>query len=82
MTSAPFRSCPGFESNLRLDYFRCDGGYPRLGERDHSRAVRLFHAGSYVDGFWSPFLGALTVSLVSVLLIALFGEEKERPERS
>jgi uncharacterized membrane protein YvlD (DUF360 family) len=42
----------------------------------------LFHAGFYVDGFWSPFLGALTVSLVSVVLTALFGEEKERPERS
>jgi len=28
------------------------------------------------------FLGALIVSLVSVVLTALFGEEKQRPERS
>jgi putative membrane protein len=45
-------------------------------------AVRWFHVGFYVDGFWSAFLGALIVSLVSVVLTALFGEEKPRPERS
>ena len=45
-------------------------------------AVRWFHVGFYVDGFWSAFLGALIVSLVSVVLTALFGEEKQRPERS
>ena len=45
-------------------------------------AVRWFHVGFYVDGFWAAFLGALIVSLVSVVLTALFGEEKQRPERS
>lgn len=47
-----------------------------------SIAVRWFHVGFYVDGFWAAFLGALIVSLVSVVLTALFGEEKQRPERS
>ena len=45
-------------------------------------AVRWFHVGFYVDDFWSAFLGALIVSLVSVALTALFGEDKPRPERS
>jgi putative membrane protein len=45
-------------------------------------AVRWFHVGFYVDGFWAAFLGAVIVSLVSVVLTALFGEEKPRPERS
>ncbi len=45
-------------------------------------AVRWFHVGFYVDSFWAAFLGALIVSLVSVVLTALFGEEKQRPERS
>src|ERR1700680_2038281 len=47
-----------------------------------SIAVRWFHVGFYVDGFWAAFLGALIVSLVSVVLTALFGEKKQRPERS
>jgi putative membrane protein len=45
-------------------------------------AVRWFHVGFYVDGFWAAFLGGVIVSLVSVVLTALFGEEKQRPERS
>jgi putative membrane protein len=45
-------------------------------------AVRWFHVGFYVDGFWAAFLGGVIVSLVSVVLTALFGEEKPRPERS
>jgi putative membrane protein len=45
-------------------------------------AVRWFHVGFYVDDFWAAFLGALIVSLVSVVLTALFGDEKPRPERS
>jgi len=45
-------------------------------------AVQWFHVGFYVDGFWAAFLGALIVSLVSVVLTALFGDEKQRPERS
>ena len=34
-------------------------------------AVGWFHVGFYVDGFWSAFLGALIVSIVSVILTAL-----------
>jgi putative membrane protein len=45
-------------------------------------AVRLFDVGFYVDGFWSAFLGALIVSLVSVALTAVVGKEEPRPERS
>lgn len=33
-----------------------------------SIAVNWFHVGFYVDGFWSAFLGALIVSIVSVIL--------------
>jgi len=31
-------------------------------------AVTLFHIGFYVDGFWAAFLGALIVSVVSMIL--------------
>jgi len=31
-------------------------------------AVKLFNIGFYVDGFWSAFLGALIVSVVSMIL--------------
>lgn len=34
-------------------------------------AVHWFHVGFYVDGFWSAFLGALIVSIVSVILSAI-----------
>jgi putative membrane protein len=44
-----------------------------------SIAVRWFHVGFYVDGFWAAFLGALIVSLVSVVLTALFGDKQQRP---
>jgi len=37
-------------------------------------AVRWFHVGFYVDGFWSAFLGALIVSVVSIILSALIRE--------
>ena len=37
-------------------------------------AVSWFHVGFYVDGFWSAFLGALIVSIVSVILTALLKE--------
>ena len=33
--------------------------------------------GFYVDGFWSAFLGALIVSIVTVILSALLREEKD-----
>lgn len=38
-------------------------------------AVDWFHVGFYVDGFWPAFLGALIVSIVSVVLNALVKEE-------
>ena len=42
-------------------------------------AVNLFGVGFYVAGFWSAFLGALIVSLVSVILNILLRDEIERP---
>ena len=39
-------------------------------------AVNWFDIGFYVDGFWAAFLGALVVSLVSVILSALVKEEE------
>ncbi len=41
-------------------------------------AVEWFHVGYYVDGYWSAFLGALIVSIVSVILTALIGEDSAR----
>ena len=38
-------------------------------------AVRWFHVGFYVDGFWPAFFGAIIVSIVSVLLNALLRDE-------
>jgi len=38
-------------------------------------AVDWFHVGFYVDGFLPAFLGAIIVSLVSVILTAIFREE-------
>ncbi len=40
-------------------------------------AVNWFHVGFYVGDFWSAFLGALIVSVVSVILSALVKEEDE-----
>jgi putative membrane protein len=42
-------------------------------------AVNWFHVGFYVDGFWAAFLGALIVSIVSVVLTSLVREETRRP---
>lgn len=41
-------------------------------------AVNWFHVGFYVDGFWSAFLGALIVSIVSVILSAVIREPHGR----
>jgi putative membrane protein len=41
-----------------------------------SIAVNWFHVGFYVDGFWSAFLGALIVSIVSVILSAAIRDER------
>jgi putative membrane protein len=38
-------------------------------------AVNWFNVGFYVDGFWSAFLGALVVSVVTVILSAFVKEE-------
>ena len=40
-------------------------------------AVSWFHVGFYVDGFWSAFLGALIVSLVSVILTSLVRDQRD-----
>ncbi|MDH4211517.1 MAG: phage holin family protein [candidate division WOR-3 bacterium] len=37
-------------------------------------AVNWFGVGFYVDGFWSAFLGALIVSIVTVILSAVLKE--------
>ena len=38
-------------------------------------AVNWFHVGFYVDGFMAAFLGALIVSIVSLVLTALLRDE-------
>ncbi len=40
-------------------------------------AINWFDVGFYVDGFWSAFLGALIISIVTVVLSALVREEDE-----
>jgi len=42
-----------------------------------SIAVNWFNVGFYVDGFWPAFLGALIVSIVTVILSALVREDDE-----
>lgn len=43
-----------------------------------SVAVNWFNVGFYVDGFWPAFLGALIVSVVTVILSALVREDEPR----
>jgi putative membrane protein len=38
-------------------------------------AIRWFHVGFYVDGFWAAFFGAIIVSIVSVVLNALVQDD-------
>jgi putative membrane protein len=38
-------------------------------------ALNWFGVGFYIDGFWSAFLGALVISIVSVILSALVKED-------
>jgi len=40
-------------------------------------AVKLFHVGFYVDTFWSALLGALIVSIVSMILSSLLRKREE-----
>ncbi|KPK64467.1 hypothetical protein AMJ83_01770 [candidate division WOR_3 bacterium SM23_42] len=46
-----------------------------------SIAVNWFGVGFYVDGFWSAFLGALIVSIVSVILSAAVRDERRMAQR-
>jgi putative membrane protein len=41
-------------------------------------AVNWFGVGFYVDGFWSGFLGALIVSIVTIILSALVREDEDQ----
>jgi putative membrane protein len=43
-------------------------------------AVNWFGVGFYVDGFWSAFLGAVIVSIVTVVLSVLVSDDKEDRE--
>ncbi len=43
-----------------------------------SIAVNWFKVGFYVDGFWPAFLGALIVSVVTVVLSAILKEDKKK----
>jgi putative membrane protein len=40
-------------------------------------AVRYFHVGFYVDGFGPAFVGALIVSIVSVILTAILAPKRD-----
>ncbi len=40
-----------------------------------SIAVKWFHVGFYVHGFWAAFWGALIVSIATVILSALFRDQ-------
>jgi len=44
-------------------------------------AVNWFGVGFYVDGFWSGFLGALIVSVVTVILSALVKDDDDKGTR-
>jgi putative membrane protein len=44
-------------------------------------AVRWFYVGFYIRDFWSAFLGALIVSIVTVILSALLNEDKKDKRR-
>ncbi|MCX7681738.1 MAG: phage holin family protein [Anaerolineae bacterium] len=44
-------------------------------------AVRWLHVGFYIRDFWSAFLGALIVSIVTVILSALINEDRDNKRR-
>jgi putative membrane protein len=73
-----FLSCPLILLTLGLFLLVINGATLWLSSRI---AVRLFGIGFYVDGFWAAFLGALIVSLVSVILGAILGEGRRDRER-
>jgi len=43
-------------------------------------AVRWFHVGFYVDGFAPAFIGALIVSIVSVILTAILAPKRSEDQ--
>ena len=65
-------SCPLIILTLGLFVLVINGITLRLAS---AIAVNWFHVGFYVDGFWAAFLGALIVSIVSVILTALVREK-------
>jgi putative membrane protein len=67
-------SCPLIILTLGLFIFVINGLTLWLAS---AIAVRWFHLGFYVDGFWPAVLGALIVSIVSVILTMLTREETE-----
>lgn len=44
-------------------------------------AVRWFHVGFYIRDFWSALLGAIVVSIVTVILSALLNEDRDKRRR-
>lgn len=65
-------SCPLIILTLGLFIFVINGITLWLAS---AIAVKWFHLGFYVDGFWPAVWGALIVSIVSVILTMLFREE-------
>ncbi len=65
-------SCPLIILTLGLFVLVINGITLRLAS---AIAVNWFHVGFYVDGFWAAFLGALIVSIVSMILTALVSEK-------
>ena len=70
-------SCPLIILTLGVFVLVINGVTLRLAS---AIAVNWFHVGFYVDGFWAAFLGALIVSIVSVILTALVKEKN--PQQS
>ena len=67
-----FLSCPLIVLTLGLFVLVINGITLWLAS---SIAVRWFHVGFHVDSFGAAFLGALIVSIVSMVLTALAGED-------
>jgi len=67
-----FLSCPLIILTLGLFVFVINGITLWLAS---VIAVKWFHVRFYVDSFWAAFLGALIVSIVSVILTGLLKEE-------
>jgi len=73
-----FLSCPLILITLGLFLLVINGATLWLSSRI---AVRFFGIGFYVDGFWAAFLGALIVSLVSLILGSILGGRRQDRER-